>query len=682
MCLSEVKGMQFNMEYRSLLKLKRIFIWLLIGVFFSFVMCSMCLSKHISLYKFYDVGKVYELRDIGYKTSSIQSGGHQENSGKVILDNGYFEYDIGIQAEKTGWNYFCIQLKNMSTPSINCIVSYEIWEGRTVVDRRKETFVLHKGINSLNISKKTFDVLHIKFWGDKKTSFYITDMQLRENKPVWDTQKAVLIWGESFLAYLFVLGIILYIWNRTKIKINLYCWIEILQSLYIMIIDQFQKISVCTSRDKRKKRYCRVLVFIIIFLYTVWIEMQDLYAAKFKYHVVFYSILILAIVVLSIESSVEKKKWNNSLVWGWLILWIMACISDFLIPKKLSFVGYVMIFVIGLYTFIWNNMKDPEEMIQDFACAIHVFFVFVCLFCLLFRPEMPEVRYSGISKNPGVFGLYLGTIWAVILGEIETQINAEVPLRKILPRILELCLVFSFSWKSQSACPLLCMFGVGLIWFIKNICLASKKEKQLLGMILLSTLIILFPSYKFLGVGLKYIPRTIGTPITYVNENPIAKNQFGMIVYAEDIGQKIHDSRIGHKFESTTLSGVLSGRNYYWRAYLRDMNLFGHKNYPKVWGYPRFPHNSLIGIAHRYGIFACIPYILMIISVVYRTFKYSRKKNRCVPVPFYVCVISIAMSMADNVEMPFLWLPWFGLYLMMGIAFDDGIINETGKEKR
>ena len=109
---------------------------------------------------------------------------------------------------------------------------------------------------------------------------------------------------------------------------------------------------------------------------------------------------------------------------------------------------------------------------------------------------------------------------------------------------------------------------------------------------------------------------------------------------------------------------------------MREMNLFGHKENPEMWGKKRLPHNAVLGIAHRYGVFASAPYIIMLIMVIIRTFRYSKKKVPYAAVPFYVCVSSIVMSMADNVEQPFVWLPWIGLYLMMGCVFDNNSLKE------
>ncbi len=653
-------------------QLFRLFAWILTGLVISFAACSMLLSGSLSMHKFYNVGNVYDISSNTFRIPIMQDGGHQEKTGKVVLDKGVFVWGIPVYGNRDLWNYLCVQLKD--TDEIQWKISYDKQIDGEIAESEEYDYILHSGMNLLEVPHNSFTGIRIVATGNEGDSFCVANLQLRENSPVWDAQKAVFYFIGCFFVYLCVSVILLFIWHKAGIKFYFYSWVELLQKLYIMIVEQFRIISVYIKQNIQNVKFYRVLAFVVMFVYSIRVETQDTYYEQYQYHVVVYSVLIILIGILSIENVPKIKKWNNSLVWCWIILWLMADFSDFMIPKDFRFLGYIMIFIVGFFIFIWNNMKKPEELLQDFTCAVHIFFVLICIFCILCRPESEGIRYSGISRNPGVFGLYLGTIWAVVLGEIETRIYEECRCVKMLPYIIEACLVFSFAWKAQSAGPLLCMLGTGVIWALKIIYSVSKSEKHLFVKIILCVTILLVPVYKGLSWGLTYVPQYTGISVTYVKEEPVAKKEYGMVVYAKDLKEKFKDSRIGQKFSSTTISGMLSQRDYFYRTYLRDMNIFGHGEKPELWGVDRLPHNSVLGIAHRYGIFACVPYMLMLLSTVTRTFKYSIKMKRYASVPFFVCLSSIVMSMADNVELPFLWLPWFGMYLMMGIAFDDELI--------
>ena len=86
-----------------------IFAWLLAGFIFSFSVCLVILSESRSITNLYDVGKVYEIRDNVYRTAIVRDKGHQESSGKVVLDQGFYEYGIGIKKVKNQNNNFFVQ---------------------------------------------------------------------------------------------------------------------------------------------------------------------------------------------------------------------------------------------------------------------------------------------------------------------------------------------------------------------------------------------------------------------------------------------------------------------------------------------------------------------------------------------------------------------------------------------
>ncbi len=640
------------------------FIWVQLGLIISFVLCSILMSGNSSIYLFYNVGDVYEISNNIYD-----------------MPNQPYGYGITIKDNKNQWNYFCVDIKNKDI--VNWNIAYEKRENEEVIKSRDYDVKLHSGMNLLDVPQNSFNMIKITIADENKPAYTIKNMQLRENKPTWNFLKAAMIFCMSFIIYTFGSGIILLFWRRIGITFDLYTWVEMLQDIYIVFGRQLSRIIRRFPMMTNYRNVIRIVSFLMIFLYSFWVEASNLYFPRFKYHVIIYSFLILIIALASIESDMKRKKWNKILSGSWLILWGMACVSDFLIPKEFRFVGYAMILVIGFYIFVWNNMKNASELLKDFSCAVHIFFVLMTIFCLLFRPETMGIRYTGFSKNPSVFALHLGTFWAVTVSELEFRIRRKHNFTKILPFILEACVIIVFIWKAQSACPLLCMLGIAFIWFIKTFYFARKEDiYKNFRVVMISFMILLIPVYMGIDWGINNIPHKLGRTITFEGEESSARIEYGMVVHASDLKEKFERNRLVQKFSRNNLSGMLSGRDYYYRAFLRDMNLFGHKKRVRVWGYERLPHNAIIAIAHRYGVFASIPYIVMLITVISRTFKYSKRKSEYAAMPFYVCLSTIVMSMVDNVELPFIWLPWFGLYLMMGVVFvkHEEILSNVDKK--
>lgn len=667
------------MKFSNIIKKSNVFYkiiaWILVGVLLSVVGCSVVVTGNIPLKdSVFHIGDVYEIKDSVYKTEFVQENGYQEDTGKIVLDKGSFDYTIWVFGNHNKWNYFCVSLDEVEDQTIKCTIRYAIRNDNA----EEKEYVLKDGINLLEIPKNSFEVMDMHIIGDTGNSFVVEKMELREYSPFLKPNREFIIVGLLFIIYVIFSVLLIICLKKKRIVFNLYSWIEVMQNIYILVAGQFRRIVFRLSIFQR--RYLRRLCFLFAFVYSVFVEVSRVYYEKFKYHLVIYSVILLFIAIISIEKKSYKRNWNNFLVWGWLLFGGMVCISDFFTPKDFQFWGYTLLFVGGFYYFIWNNLERPEEMICDFVWAVHAFFGLVIVFCLFFRPEMEGMRYSGISKNPSIFALYLGTIGAIVLGTLDNKIRSNRKWYHLLLVIAEGCVVLTFLWKTQSAGPLLCMATIVVIWFFRtNLYLKKKKRKKVLAVVVLSFVLCFVPVYGGITWSLQHTSQSLNSAITFEGETPSAKLTFGTVSYAADIGEKLKDSRLGSKFSQMTVSGLLSGRNYYWKTYLRNMNLLGHKERPIMWGKHIFPHNAVIGIAYNYGIFASIPYIIMLLAIIERTFRYSRKNVCFASIPFYVCLSSIIMSMSDNVEQPFVWLPWMGLYFLMGIAFNNSNIDTNEK---
>ena len=104
-------------------QLFRLFAWILTGLVISFAACSMLLSGSLSMHKFYNVGNVYDISSNTFRIPIMQDGGHQEKTGKVVLDKGVFVWGIPVYGNRDLWNYLCVQLKD--TDEIQWKISYD-----------------------------------------------------------------------------------------------------------------------------------------------------------------------------------------------------------------------------------------------------------------------------------------------------------------------------------------------------------------------------------------------------------------------------------------------------------------------------------------------------------------------------------------------------------------------------
>lgn len=121
------------------------------------------------------------------------------------------------------------------------------------------------------------------------------------------------------------------------------------------------------------------------------------------------------------------------------------------------------------------------------------------------------------------------------------------------------------------------------------------------------------------------------------------------------------------------LEAYSSGRTLYYLAYIRQMNLLGHYYHARNWGDYIYPHNGLLEIMYRYGIFAGIPYCAMLFYVLWYSMKYARKhsegKTGCRLYPLLITVGAFGNLLFENAEKPFVWMIWVLLYIGMGMLF-------------
>ena len=119
------------MRWKDIFRTQRnvyVLVWTLIGFVLAYISCSVILSGSTSVTSLYDVGNVYEIRDNVYRTAITLEKGHQENSGKVVLDDGLYEYEIEVEKNENQYKYFCIQLNNLSIKMLN---------GQLILENRK-----------------------------------------------------------------------------------------------------------------------------------------------------------------------------------------------------------------------------------------------------------------------------------------------------------------------------------------------------------------------------------------------------------------------------------------------------------------------------------------------------------------------------------------------------------------
>lgn len=659
-----------------------IIIWGMFGIITSMIVSCMILVGSVNFDKFYDVGEVYEFYTI---PACYNAQFDKEKNVFTVLEENPYEF-LNIHMDDMRWGYLEITIDDMEKEPLDGVLIFYNENDEEVGEQRIE---LKKGKNSIEIidgfffSKvqiiyelevgETFGIQNIKFL-EKKTSFCMSSFL---------EISGLILGGYILLSVLGNAGICKvckkYNW---KLQWNWYGCIEKLQKIFIIAGERMG--SVVQTLDKKKRACIRKCLFAFMFLHMQMAKNLGWYETKstYKYQILLCVVLFILIAGLCYEKELKLQNWKNPLVGAWICLWIMACISDFIVPKRYAWIGYAMIGCVGFLFFMWNNMENRMELMSDILDGALITFGVNIVFCFLCRPEIEGTRYMGGYYNPVMFARYLACICVILLYRINKKLERSIKIYAYIPELILGGIGITMLWKTQSASGIYPLFVIGIFFLIHQI---RERRKPRKIMVLLGMTIALFiPVYIGTDWCLNTIPYKLNTIIKFENDTSvIAEEQsgwFSQTVYAADtsVEDKVSESRIIKKIVDMSWSEMLSYRDYYWKAYIREINLFGHKEKAlTLWGNKGCrAHNGFLQIIYRYGIYALIPYCIMIfMNIKYAWHSYKEKREDgflCV----MVCTLVTLILLIENVEFSFLYLDWFLMYLLMGSQFTGKAVEK------
>lgn len=388
---------------------------------------------------------------------------------------------------------------------------------------------------------------------------------------------------------------------------------------------------------KRKElaSYIRTAVIFMMIMASLYVERKDCYNRHFRE---FFALELIAVIVLAgitLLSKKETKPFNIDrlavICWSGFALYTL--LADILVDKKFRFAEALIFAGLFLLGYAWNKSADKQQIIKDLERAVQWFlFALLILSILLPAESNIEGRFSGPIRNPSIYALYLCAIWAVLLGSLDNKLRTGTHGAGLIMVLAEMLATMALMLLSQSLTPMIALVAATFIWFFRRVRLKKGTKTAVKWLFIIG------------------IAGIAGMLLCVV------------LVRNTGAGSNI---RIIQKIQSGDISEFLSDRNYYWHRYLSEMNLFGHRKKPFLWDHRILPHNALIGMMYWYGVPSVIPYILMMMMAIEKSFRFADTSVPYAAVPFYSIVSFVIMSMADNVEQPFVWLPWIACYLMM-----------------
>lgn len=638
-------------------------VWLIIGVIISLSIAAMLVSGHMNFDCFYDVGEIYdiannqqmELYDASYDAENNLCRADSEHSGRY-----FWIYD-----KKTAWQYFYLEAELSEADTVLVTLEFLDEANNQIVAFEKE---IHQGKNIIPLYGMKFSQGIIWLNNQQGQQFLFEQMHLFEREVTFFAPWGYVYTGIVFLLYTAVSLLFLLILRKRKKSWNWYVFIDGLQEFYCVTGD-----SLCSRIKVKEKRKNQIrtglFATLFIYIYTMWEAGK--YNPFYRYHVLVGSVLLFLIGIFSYEGKLKKVPWKPSLVLSWTLLWLFTMISDFIVYKKFyGYVGWIVFFLMGFLFFLWHNMEKPQQILKNILDALEIVFWIDVAACLLFRPYIEGIRYTGTSENPAMFAMNIAVVLIMFAAKIENEIYQGAKL-SVYRCTAGIAVAMYMLLKTQSitingTIAFVALLYVGRMYLRRRVLKIKTPLKKKVWMLLV--FLAVWGSFSW---GLSHV-----SVLLKLNQVFPYEQQFVACEYNTPFSLKVYAAEGGRIMQKllrlTDIETLTSKRNMYWVEYLRDMNLWGHTYKHAFWGSGHWAHNGVLWVAYYYGVITVVPYIMMMLSAFVEAAKHvhlSTKTDKYEIVPFGFIAVVLLISMGDNVEQPFGLIVWYLLYMMLGFLF-------------
>lgn len=638
-------------------KVERHLFWIAVGFIIALMAMGMSATDSSSLTNSFKVGKVNDVRTITGKTLTTDAS-KQDKAAYLP------ERVISIKNEDvhTKWRYLYLSIEKPEEV-INCQLNYYNKDGELVYAQKDVQ--LQSSVNKIDLQIDfKYKYMHISFISPENILLKVKNIQIREFDKVNISIKDAVIALAVLVIYLLFYFVASSLCK--KHNINFYKLIEVMQDIYIVIGNALLWVPEKVSLIRYK--YFRSILIVFWMSYMMFMTNMGKYSSYYKYHIVICLILILLLIISMIEKPLRRIQWNRTIVYYWIGMSVLMCISEYIYSKRYLLTGFIFLSFFGFLYFVWNNMEDRRTFFKDIIYALEISFFFSVIFSVLFREKFEWIGYAGPAWNPNAFSMYLVPVLVAFLSEIEESLRYK-KTKKYLLNLVLLEVAISFNYLADSRIGNL-MMAVALLLFLihlkRNVLEDIHLNKIIVGLVF--AVLLLVPTYYITNWSVSYIPQKIGVKIEFPADDFKAASS-GTVM---DVKAAEKESLADAIIYAPKTTHFLNGRNLYWMGYIRNMNFLGHDFCPRLWGGTRTAHNGMLAIAYRYGVLTAVPYLFVFLCSIYLSFSRLRdRKDNYAFLTFGMCVISLGFMLVENFERPFLATEWIVFYLIIGDLFCD-----------
>lgn len=455
----------------------KIYIWLLTGIFLAAGYGLLKIGGGLDVQNPMNQGRIFDFSTEELTTSSgtwIYDG----QSERFVVQSDKSWKTFPRLPKKRAWNYLNLSISGMSAESSEWQLVFLDKAGNKLGE---QTVTVVNGGNLIPLTyTEPFRRLRIWIRDQPELTFSVDAMQLRMNTIGFSRE---VFWPSFWRAcggYMLV-SLLVFLLCRIRGRDA----IEVLQFAYTMPGDYLGSRLRRRVSERSAGNLC-TLLFMMLFLVAPVMNICGVYLddAFYKYGILASALFVVLIALLVWEKPLHPVKWSGILPAVWFLLWGWVCISDLLVSKYFHFTGYVFLFAVGFFFFMWNNMSRPKRMMNHMIQGLELTFPIVLVYSLICRKRYVGILYNGAFKSREDMSLYALAVLIAFLAELHfVLIQKNVRHRK--KRVVlygtgaSLCVYFLYrAYTLTCVCAgilVILVFGVRLLKKSRVLPLGRKK---------------------------------------------------------------------------------------------------------------------------------------------------------------------------------------------------------------
>lgn len=633
---------------------------LLGGILLSYIVTNLILSPQIQPDRFLAAGQVYEVRQSSL-TSSNETWMYNEQQEYYTITGNDAKKSYGKWNEAVDWKCIYLKLDKLNRGSVDWVIkAYD--EKDSFVGQQIVTLQNGKNWIKINIGVP-FQKFAIQIIGAEGLQFQIEEMVLLEEIP--QKRNGIILIFAILLVFLLCCMVVQRKCPTAKEHGRFLDKIWDFLHFFYRLVGNSERFALGKTWSRQKKNRVRTGLFFFLFVYMLIVYNQNMYFGNmyFQYNSLVFVIVMLGVTLISNEKKLKECKWNSKIARYWLAFWLFVCVSDFVVSKRIRFIGWIMLLVGGLFLLVWKHMQYPKDIIKNLLCAVELIAVTGVVYNMVFRLKYDGLLYNGYMKTSADFGVFSAFLCLVFLVEIyscwkncDFGKNMALYLCGVAVSVLQVIL----SGKKIAICYILILAIIAFVGVVKNYRqLPVRDKKKLVGYVVIAvgTVYVYY-------LAVKNIPWNLQTMVTYKGETYQSNKDASVIGTLASSGIEI--------YQNVKLSKQsLEEQVLVCKAYLREMNLFGHNHTDiTVWNEHQSGQNQILQIMYRYGILAVISYILLFWEAGKKALAHLKKSWKnwenmellSAGVIFFWWLVGFF----GTVEYPFYQPAWVFVYLLLG----------------